>query len=327
AVHAPGDYPLSEDDTVEDLVAAAGGLRDDAFLREIELRRVLLDEEGAARVRNIAVDLSPSAEAEPTVLRSRDHVLVRSVPDWRPRDAVEIVGEVRFPGSYVIGPGETLADVLERAGGLTRDGFADGVLFTRETLREQEARETRRFIEELRRNAASATLTLERGSNFDVRGLDELARSLESSESLGRLVVDLPRILLGDESADVVLQDGDRIEVPPLVNTVSVIGEVQRPGSFRFQQRFSVEDYLSLSAGMTRRADDDRAYVLHADGTVTPVEGRSWFRFETRDGALRPGDTIVVPIDSTYRNSLEYWEAIVQIAYQSGIALAALLAI
>jgi protein involved in polysaccharide export with SLBB domain len=329
AVHAPGDYPLSEGDSVGELLAAAGGLRDDAFLRSAELRRVVTDEAtGRALVRNLGVDLEATGDdGRAFVLASRDHLHVRRIPDWRPRDTVVIEGEVRFPGTYVIGPGDTFGDLLERAGGLTEQGFAEGIVFTRQSLREQEARETRRFIGELRKNIAAATLTLEGSQISDFAGIEELAESLMDSETLGRLIVDAPRVLLGDESADVQLQAGDRIRVPPRVRSVTVIGEVQRAGSYRYQERYGVEDYLATSAGMTRRADESRMYILRANGEIDLIEDRRWFAFDLADTGVRPGDTIVVPIDTTYRNTLDYWSTLTQIAYQSGIALAALLAI
>lgn len=328
AVHAEGEYPLNPGDTVDDLLAAAGGLRDDAFTREVELQRVLTDSSGAAVVRNMPLDLSSAAnEDRDAVLQSRDHLFVRGIPDWRPRDTVTVEGEVRFPGTYLIGPGESLGELLERAGGLTPVAFADGVVFTREALREQEARETRRFISELRNNVAASILTEEGTQVGDLAGLDQLAQSLTQSENFGRLIVDVPRVLAGDSSADVVLQPGDTIRVPAQVNTVTVIGEVQRPGSYRFQDLYAVDDYIATSAGTTRRADSGRMYVLRANGEIRLLKERRLFAFSLADDAVRPGDTIVVPIDTSHRNTLDYWSVIVQIAYQSGIALAAVLAI
>ena len=79
--------------------------------------------------------------------------------------------------------------------------------------------------------------------------------------------------------------------------------------------------------GTTRRADSGRMYVLRANGEIQLLEARRLFTFGLADMAVRPGDTIVVPIDTSHRNTLDYWAVIVQIAYQSGIALAAVLAI
>ncbi len=325
AVHAPGNYPLGVKDTVSDLLAAAGGLRGEAFTRELELQRVVLDSEGVAGIRSFRI----SGEEVGSLglgfqLESRDRLMVRAVPDWRPEDVVSVSGEVRFPGEYRIAPGETVGELLQRVGGLTPNGFASGAVFTRASVAEREERETERFIRELRRSAAASTLTLE-ASSVDIAGIEELVSSLRELPTRGRMVVDLPRVLQGDPSADLVLQDGDEILVPPLTRSVTVVGEVQHPGTFRFQESFRYEDYLALGAGVTRRADVKRMYVLHANGEISRLGGRSWWRFELGDQSIRPGDTIIVPINTSYRDTLEYWKSITQIVYQTGIAVAAIL--
>lgn len=325
AVHAPGEYPLGEGDSVDDLIAAAGGLRGDAFTRELELQRVLIDGDGVASIRTYRVGVGAGAPLGLDFgLESRDRLMVRAVPDWRPDDLVTVSGELRFPGEYRIAPGETLGDLVRRAGGLTQDSFPEGAVFTRARVAEREERETERFIQELRRNAAASTLTRE-AATTDFEGLQTLVDSLRDAPARGRMVVDVPRVALGDDGADIVLQDGDEIHVPPRTRTVTVVGEVQHPGTFRFQDQFSVDDYLALSAGTTRRADEVRMYVLHANGEISPLGGRNWWRFDLRDSGIRPGDTIIVPIDTSYRDTLEYWTSITQIVYQTGIALAAVL--
>ncbi len=79
---------------------------------------------------------------------------------------------------------------------------------------------------------------------------------------------------------------------------------------------------LDLLAETRKRADEDRVYVIKADGSVMLPESNGWFAVSQT--GLQPGDTIVVPVDTEYKDSLSLWTQITQIFYQSGVALAAL---
>ena len=92
--------------------------------------------------------------------------------------------------------------------------------------------------------------------------------ALLSSEVYGRLIIDIPRIIGGDISADIVLQDGDNLTIPKYTNAVTVVGEVRRSGSFVRKESYNIENYLDLAAGMTARGDSSEIYVISADGSV-----------------------------------------------------------
>ena len=81
--------------------------------------------------------------------------------------------------------------------------------------------------------------------------------ALLSSEVYGRLIIDLPNLVSGNQSADIVLQDGDILSVPKFTNAVTVVGEVRRSGSFVLRDTYSIRDYVELAAGMTARGDWD----------------------------------------------------------------------
>ena len=112
--------------------------------------------------------------------------------------------------------------------------------------------------------------------------------------------------------------------IPPRSSTVTVVGEIRRPGTHSFQQDLDLNDYIGLSAGMTARADDKELYIVKSDGSVLRQKS-SWVRF-TADAALDPGDTIVVPIDSDYTNNIKLWREITQIVFNSTAGLASIAA-
>ncbi|MAA96145.1 MAG: sugar transporter, partial [Rheinheimera sp.] len=98
-------------------------------------------------------------------------------------------------------------------------------------------------------------------------------------------------------------------------------GEVQHPSSHRFDPAMSLNDYLKLAGGLRKRADEERVYVIRADGSVV-VPQSSWFAVSST--RLQPGDTIIAPLDTEYKDSLSMWAEVTQIFYQTAVAIAAL---
>ena len=100
------------------------------------------------------------------------------------------------------------------------------------------------------------------------------------------------------------------------------MGEVQHAGSHRFDSTLSVDEYLKLAGGTRKRADEERVYIIKADGSVALPSNDGWFAVST--SALEAGDTIVVPVDTEYKDNLSLWTQATQVFYQSAVAIAAL---
>lgn len=322
-VKVPGDYPRAENADVASLIAAAGGLTQSAYLNRAELTRaVLASDKNGIEAQNIAVNLSQVFAGETSLaLQDRDRLNVFPVPDWNIERTIELRGEVRFPGRYTIQRGEMLSSVIQRAGGLSRNAFMQGAIYTREDIKERERIQIKKLADQLRADIATKSLSQVEGATPAQDAL-LMIDQLEKQQPVGRLVLDLPSILAGMPEADVQVQDGDLFYVPRNDNTISIVGEVQHASSHRYQKDLSFEQYLQLAGGTRKRADEDRIYVIKADGSVMLPEANGWFTV-TKTG-LQPGDTIVVPVDTEYRDSLSLWTQITQIFYQSGVALAAL---
>ena len=325
AVKAPGDYPLGRKDTVAKLVAAAGGLKDSVYLDSAELRRLYLGQNGEVLSRYRDINLATEiASSSATVLQSRDHLFVRELPDWNPNSSVVLEGEVRFPGTYRIRKNETLADVIERAGGLTQTAFPNGAVFSRVSVAELETVRSKQFAQSIVRDFASSQLTKE-NTNIGIADVQAIAEILESFEGAGRLLVDVEAAMSGDGLANIILQDGDSLIIPEQISTVTVVGEIRRPGTHTFQAGLDLNDYVGLSAGMTARADDKELYVVRADGSVFRPT-KSWTLFAGGNAALNPGDTIVVPVDAGYTDNLTLWREVTQVIFNSTAGLASIVA-
>ena len=320
----PGEYPLVEGANLKYLIAAASGLTDSAYLGRAELTRADASNNStnALSVTNIAVNLDANLSGnEVFQLQSRDRLNVFSIPDWNIEKAIEIRGEVKFPGRYTIQRGEMLSDVIERAGGLSRNAFMQGVVYTRESVKERERLQLKKLTEQLRADIATKSLS-EDGMQTSPKDALLMIDQLESQAPVGRLVLDVPGILAGDITADIPVEDGDLFYIPRMDYTVSVVGEVQHASSHRFKDNMTVEDYLSLAGGLRKRADEERVYVIKADGSVVLPSSKGWFA--VKNSELEPGDTIIVPVDTEYKDSLSLWTAVTQIFYQSAVAVAAI---
>ena len=322
AVKSPGTFPVTNDFDAVKLIAAAGGLEDRVYMKSAELRSLYLGSDDEVLSRYLELDLNQKDDRSVSV-NSRDHLHIRAIPRWNPSEEVVVEGEVKFPGIYRIQKGETLANVIWRAGGLTEDAFAAGTVFTRESIAALETLRAREFAQSIIRDFAASQLTKEE-KQIDIEEITSVADKLDEFVGAGRLLVDVDAALAGDRLANIRLEDGDKLIVPPRTSTVTVVGEIRRPGTHSFQQDLDLNDYIGLSAGMTARADDKELYIVKSDGSVLRQKS-SWVRF-TADAALSPGDTIVVPIDSDYTNNIKLWREITQIVFNSTAGLASIAA-
>jgi polysaccharide export outer membrane protein len=325
AVRAPGTYPLIAGATVETLINAAGGLTDSAFLEAAELRRLTERSDGQVTADYRDLNIGRDRSDRQIKLSSRDHLTIRDIPDWSPTDSITVAGEVKFPGDYRIRKGETLSDVIERAGGFADNASPESAVFTRKAVAALEAERAAQFAQDIQTTFATRLLT-EETTTQGMAEISQIVSSLQAVEGAGRLLIDLPAAMSGDLNADLEVEDGDRLVIPVLSNTVSVVGEVKRQGTHSFQGELSLDDYIDLSAGFTRRADDGGIYIVKANGSVVTLERNLW-RFTGSDSSLDPGDTIVVPINTQYKESLASWREITQIVYQSMVSIAAVVSL
>ncbi|OAN90172.1 sugar transporter [Marinobacter sp. EhC06] len=324
-VRYPGEYPLPASRQLADAVFVAGGLKDSASLFNAEVARYTTDENGIGKTRILNVNLADAMDGNGTLaLQSRDRILIKSIPEFAKTSTIELQGEVRYPGVYTFRNGETLKQVIERAGGLTGNAFPRGAVFTREKLRLLEAQRLREAEERLQGDLLGVQLEGDGlgGESADrAQQVEELLEDVQSSRPVGRMVVDLEAVVNDESYQAIRLQDGDRLTIPTVPQSVTVFGEVQFPTSHLHQAGLTVDDYLDRSGGPTRQADDSRVYVVKADGSVMLPEKSRWFG--GRSQQLEPGDTIIMPIDVDRLNQLELWSNVSQIVYQMALGAAA----
>jgi len=282
---------------IDDLITLSGGLIASAYSQSAEIFRSNLQDPNRAKTSIVVSDLS---ESRPTRLEPSDYAEFRTIPEFREAQTIILEGEFVFPGTYVFERGETLASVIERAGGFTDEAFVDGSVFLRESLRLREQEEVDRLLtllnDELSANALrdiNSEIEIDEGRVAAQRGA---IATLSRLEATGRLVVPLANVMAG-LSEDVVLKDGDRLLIPKFSQEVTILGEVRRPTSYLFDPEFSRDDYIEQSGGFKDRADKKGIYIVKASGEIV-IPRRNLFRFQSASRSLSPGDTIVVPLDT-----------------------------
>jgi protein involved in polysaccharide export with SLBB domain len=331
-VKVPGQYPLEAGMTVSDLIRAGGGLDEAAYGGTAEIARYEVVDGDRRETEVVDIDLAQVLAGDRVAdlaLKPFDYLVIRETPEWREQESITITGEVRFPGTYPIRRGETLKSVIERAGGLTDLAFPEGSVFTREELRQREQRQLEVLAERLQRELASLSLQQaqsgEAGQTAQAMAAGQgLLADLKATEAMGRLVIDLDTVLGSDSgrSGDIFVRHGDELVVPRLTQEVTVIGEVQGATSHIWQPGLSKRDYISRSGGFTQRADEKRVFVIRANGRVDVGSGSGWFARD--DGQeIRPGDTVVVPLNAQQVRPLTLWTSVTQILYNIAVAVAA----
>ena len=330
-VRVPGSYPLEEGMRISDLIRAGGRLHESAYYHEAEITQYTVKNGEYRIAEHININLAAILSGDPShdlELKPYDHVVIKEIPQWKEQDVVKVLGEVRFSGEYTIKRGETLQQLIKRVGGLTDLAFADGSVFMRKELQKREQEQMNQLATRLESDLSAMALE---GAQAQDASAADAAQSMQLGKSLvdrlrrtkasGRMVIDLKRVI-NDDDYDVVLKDGDQLVIPKQTQEVTIIGEVQYATSHLYNDELNRDDYINRSGGMTYKADADRIYIVRANGEVLSSEQSSeWF--SENSNAIRPGDTIVVPLDAERMRPLTFWTNITQIFYQLGIAAAA----
>ncbi|MFA6107439.1 MAG: SLBB domain-containing protein [Candidatus Latescibacterota bacterium] len=288
AINREGVQEYRPGDTVVDLVTLANGLRSDAPMERAEVWRF---REGTDSLEVLVLGDSEDP-TKPLVLdevlrfplRPKDTVYLRSRTNWQRSSRVVVSGEVQYQGRYQIYPGITrLRDLIDEAGGLTELASLSGARVVRSKLRKVLDPE----LERLRKLQEVTGLA-------DMNPEDRAYLKTKGRQEAGRAAVDFERLFLhGDESQNVVLEDGDVVFIPPVRRTVTISGQVRKPGLVDFEEGKTVGYYMEKAGGY--------AYSANKSGSRL-IRSRTGEREMLRKGqVLEPGDEIWIP-EKEYRD-------------------------
>lgn len=268
---------------------------------------------------NLASAIDHPDSVDNQLLQSGDVVIILSKDDiGMPMDKqtifVSVGGEVNVPGIYRMKPGETLRDVIRRAGGLTPHSYLYGAQFNRVSTKKIQQQDMALSLQRMRNELAYSRLNSSQGalaasgSETSVTGLamsqqmqqsadQNLLSQLASIQPTGRIVLGIdPKASQIDELPNISLEDGDTIIIPRDIGTVQVSGEVYNPSSLLYRSERRLKQYLDDAGGPTRVADEKRIFLIRADGTVVSKQAHRRYASRGFSGLeLMPGDAIVVP--------------------------------
>jgi len=254
-------------------------------------------------------------------LRSGDVVTVFSeadirVPTEQQTKLVTLDGEFVHAGTYSVRPGETLRELVERAGGITSKAYLYGSEFTRVSVQKaQQARidEYARTLEttiqrsNLALVAAAATSPDSLATSTAAQATEhDLLAGLKEIKATGRIVLEFkPGTRDTASLPGIDLENGDHFVIPPIPAVINVVGAVYNQNSFLYNPSQRVAGYLLQAGGPNRNADKRHAFIIRANGNVESRDRSSGFWTSDRFNQLHlnPGDTIVLP-DKTYKPSV-----------------------
>jgi protein involved in polysaccharide export with SLBB domain len=256
------------------------------------------------------------------------------VPQAQQSKFVRLEGEFASAGIYSVRPGETLRQLVQRAGGLTSDAYLFGSEFTRESTRRVQQQRLAEYVDQMDLQANTNAANAAGGA---ISGQDSAAAAalqaqnqniitrLRQMQATGRIVLSLPPDAHDlSQLPDMPLENGDRFIVPRVPLTVNVDGAVYNQNSFLYNPQRRVGGYIRLAGGANRDSDKNRSYVIRADGSVLSRQYSSALRGSGFNSMrLYPGDTVVVPLNLSKGQTLRTVVDIAQIMGQFGIAIAA----
>ncbi len=257
------------------------------------------------------------------------------VPQSQQTRYVRLEGEFVAAGVYTVRPGETLRQLVARAGGLTADAYLYGSDFSRESTRRSQQQRLTDYANQLERQAGSAVLqaasrAVSQQDNAAVTATQQqsqlLVTRLRQMQATGRIVLNLPVDSKGSDALpDLPLEDGDRFLVPRVPSMVAVEGAVYNANAFLYEPGRRVGGYMKQAGGSNRDADKKREFVVRADGSVVSRQYSSTLRGDNFDSVrLYPGDTVVVPQNFTKGTTLRTLVDIATIVGQFALAAAAI---
>ena len=277
-VHYPGIYKYADNETIEDFILQAGGLRESASMVKVDVARRVSDPKATvndsiiARTYSFAIKDGFVVDGTPGfTLMPFDEVYVRKSPGYSAQQNITVEGQAMFPGTYTLSmKNERLSDILKKAGGVTDLAYTPGARLERRITPD----------EKLRMQTITNMLNSQSGNDsLDIKKLD-LGNTYYVGIELDKAIAEPG----GD--ADIVLREGDRLIIPEYNGTVKISGDVMYPNTVAYEKGKRASYYIDQAGGWGDRAKKSNTYIIYMNGTVAKVG---------HNAKIMPGCEIVVP--------------------------------
>tara|TARA_B000000532_G_scaffold132831_1_gene106546 strand:- start:1351 stop:3156 length:1806 start_codon:yes stop_codon:yes gene_type:complete len=320
AFKRPHRYEFKEGETLRDVVELAGGF-DTEVMDGSRIELSTLDRSASTR----SLTYLNLAEDAKKLIKDGDVLNVSFTSGLTPQ-SITLTGEVKNPGEYSIRPGETILEIINRAGGYTDEAYFQGAVFLRKAVAKSQKEAFARSADQLE-NTIVDVITNNAGSSISestLVPLSNLITKLRLEEPPGRMVVDLDTLKLKtDPIANFPVKNRDSLFIPERPSFVSIVGEVLNATTVGFNPDLSVDEYIDLAGGLNDAADRDKIFVILPDGKSQLVK-RSLFSSSTY---ILPGSTIVITRDSRPFDAISLTQIITPILADLATSAAAIAAI
>lgn len=302
-VNYPGIYKYASNETLEDFVLQAGGLKNSASTVKVDVARRVMNPKALtndsisaytysfALKDGFVIDGTPGFHLMPF-----DEVYVRKSPGFSKQQNVVVDGEVMFSGTYTLQRKNTrLSDVIKAAGGINDRGYAAGATLVRKINESERKRlEAARKMSLEQYEQLAAEEAAKTGKSVDITNSERIKKfQIEDTYSVG---IKLDKAIANPGSdADIVLREGDRIVVPQYTGTVKINGEVMYPNTVGFVKGKKASYYIDQAGGFNNKAKRGQTYIIYMNGMVAKV---------SHNAKPMPGCEIVVPAKATTKMSI-----------------------
>ena len=315
AVNRPAMYEAIDDQKLISIINYANGITRNADRENISLERLV---DGSLKT----IPVPNDSYFEAVNVEDGDLIYIRE----HPYRQAKISGAVLKPGSYTMAAGDTINDLVKKAGGYTTNAYQFGAVYLNEDAKAVNELSKEILYQEFLDNIIAVSQQ-NIGGNIDLSPIVKLTEEIKNTEANGRVVIDL----LNDSTIDLYsVKEGDELFVPETNNVVYVYGEISSEGAVMFSENQGVDYFVDKSGGFKKFADRDSIYILHPNGESQLYRSKRNI-FENRPKSemqIYPGSIIFVPraLDDSAPRRLAT-QAYVSILGNLGIALASLSAI
>lgn len=312
AVNRPGKYEVFDEQNLDDLILYANGIKNTADLKNISLERIL---DGTIKsipiVNNIQFTSIKSLDGDSIYIREHPYRIAK------------ISGAVQKPGSYVMASGETVDDLIKKAGDYTDNAYPFGAIYMTESAKLIDQKSKEVLYQEFLDNILALSQQ-NMGSDFDLNPIIAMTKEIKDIPPNGRVLIDISDVSLLDLYN---IHEGDELHIPEITNVVYVYGETSTEGAVMYSQNQELEYYVNKSGGYKKFADTKSIYILHPNGESQLYSSkRNIFESSPKSEIkIYPGSIIFVPkeLDKSTPRRLAA-QAYVSILGNLGIALASL---
>ncbi len=313
----PHIYEIVPGETIEDMIEIAGGFKSEVKPNS-SLELSTIDNSFTRVIQEVAFNQVDKLVKDGDMLNVSSKSGIES-------QSVKLSGQIRNPGVYSINPGDNLFDIIRKAGGYTDQAYSEGAIFLRNSVAEKQKEAFLRSADDLENTIVDVITygSVEDLNEFSLAPISTLIARLRNEKPLGRMIVNADYLTLKtDPKFNIRLQDGDSLHIPERPDSVSVVGEVLNSSTHRFDSDYTIQDYIDMSGGLNKTADNDRIFIISPNGRSFIYKKNLFSNL-----SVLPGSTIVISRESRPLDAIGLTQIITPVLADLATSAAAIAAI